>query len=367
MAKVLMSVMLALLSMSCFAQPSEANLPPGLRQALDDTKAGLGRVMDGVLVATAPTPNPVSTGSVTVERKQLGTFPTSSVTPKGKTWDVMHEDGFTGDFDVACKLIKLDEYLCNEWKRAHADGRGVAMDMPKSGITLDALTYTRKGVHYVQENVKVDLVKFPTLAAMVYELTAKDGTKVHVIRHLGCSNISKVVGWQSPLVVAVKEPQQKLPLAPATEMCARKYLQVNIWDPKALELPGVRETISETRRAQKENVFAPNRLSRKFGRMFREMHDASTLARGVQSHNVQVILRKATDGKDYQVFSGQVKGMYRMSFPDEFSQEGDTMRIVFSDYGVLASPTPTGIHVMQSEVKIRCGETFHVHGVDNPA
>ena len=302
-------------------------------------------------------------GNVMVERRLLGEFPSSTVAPKGKTWDIMHENGFTGDFDIACVLLKLDAYLCNEWKHAHAEGKGVAMDMPKDGIVLDGLTYTRKGVHYAQEAVKVGLVKFPTLAAMVYELKAKDGTSVHIIRHLGCNNVSRVNGWQKSLSTRVTEATLPLPLT--QQACATKWLQVNIWDPSALEVSGVRETIVETRRAAKESVFVPNRLSRKYGATLRSMQSGGRLGYGGQVHHVQIILRKV-DGKEYQIFQGEVKGRYRMMFPDNFTQEGDTMRIVFSDYGVLASPTPTDIHVMQSEVKIGCGETFHVHAIDNP-
>jgi hypothetical protein len=276
----------------------------------------------------------------------LGDFPTSKVKPLG-TWETMHQDGFTGGFDGACKLLGLNAASCTTYKKMHSEGSCVLMEVP-NGVVLNRLTFTKKnGMSESRQNVTVALKNPPTRKASVCNL----GGDVMAIRFLGCGNHAMVTGWKKPLTTTVVTQPQ-----PATTTtggsCPVKSVQLNIWEAKAATVPGVSEMIEETR------VSPTNGVSRSFGATFRSMHAAGNLARSTQVHEVRIFHHRGVNQPPTELFGGNVlNGGQQVPLPTDF-KAGDVIRITFSDYTRIASPLPSGITAYEREFAF-CTNTFH--------
>ncbi|MFZ2252889.1 MAG: hypothetical protein WAW13_01795 [Minisyncoccia bacterium] len=310
----------------------------------------LGKTIAEVPSKNAPqasaTATSASAGTQPVTVTVLGDFPTSKAKPLGK-WETMHPDGFTGGFDVACKLLGLSTANCGTYKKMHNEGSCVLMDVP-NGVVLDRLTFTKKnGQSESRPKMKVDLKGPPTRTANVCKLS----DDVIAIRFLGCGNHALVTGWKQPLTkTVVTQPQ----VATATTggSCPVKTMKVIIWEAKAATVRGVSEMIAATR------VGTTNGVSRTFGATFRAMNEAGNLMKSTKVHEVQVFHHTAVPQPPTKLFSGTIQSEQLINLPVEF-KAGDVIRVTFSDYSRLASPLPSGLTAFEREFEKFCMTNLH--------
>lgn len=123
-------------------------------------------------------------------------FPSSALPAKGKPWQVVHESGYTGGADEACKLMYLSGEQCKLIKSV-TDCEQV--EIP-NGTVLDDLTFTArtdittrtgtkidKGTHLAQNHVLVEIKKGSSRAYL-----CNAGGGVYVGRVFECGNYFRI-------------------------------------------------------------------------------------------------------------------------------------------------------------------------------
>ena len=275
-----------------------------------------------------------------------GTFPTSKAKPVGKPWTVMHPSGFTGDYQVAGKLMGLTPAQVKKYSDLHSAGTCKVMDAP-NGIVLDRLTFTRDGKHHVQASVKVDLENPLTRKAEVCDL----GDGVIAIRFHGCNNHALVRGWVPPVKVAQAAP----PVAPSGACTTPTYLRVRIWDAKAADQPGVRSAILAEDNSR--DPLSLGLLSRKFGDSFLAQERAGAFKLDISPETVKIV--HVSGGKIVEVLhDGPVGGMFTKHLPSSF-KDGDTIHMVPANKGAFQYPRVGRAVVSAKSEYVACITTTH--------
>ncbi len=135
-------------------------------------------------------------------------FPTSSVSPTGKPWETMRENGFTGGYAEACSLLGISPEQCITYQEMHASGACDIKSVP-NGVVVDAMTYTdTNGEHRADRNVLIALENPETRDTEICDL----GDGVVVMRFLGCNNHAIVNNW---VPVVESQPAQVASTTPA--------------------------------------------------------------------------------------------------------------------------------------------------------
>lgn len=286
----------------------------------------------------SPAPAVGSTPEVAISQPTLGEFPSSKVRPAKPDWDVMHTDGFTGGYDVACNLLGLTASQCATYKRMHEEGKCTTMEVP-NGVVLDRLTFTRNRGHFVQNNVKVDLKNPPTRMTEVCLISTgrRRGNKpeyMAVMRFHGCNNQAIVHG------VTLPDPSPVPPVASAQCSPLAKSVMVNIWEEKALDVRVAdgkifRQLIVATTSAPSDGWYAPDRVSRS-GAPLRAAHARGELQLDSKAHGT-VISRVKADGSVNVLYQGNITGQYQFALPADFADR-EYIRIVFNNLGGFHSP-----------------------------
>lgn len=292
---------------------------------------------------------------VTTRTKVLGDFPTSKAKAVGKNWDIMHRDGFTGGYQSACGLLGLTAAQCKLYQEKHNAGSCVVMQ-GADGIVLDRLTFTKDGKHLVQHSVKVALKEPPTRTVEVCDL----GGGVIAMRWHGCNNHALVTGWKKPLFTEVVM-QSGAPATTSTACTEPAWMQINVWDSRALNVPGVRATIEETRPAP-GSYYVANRVSRAHGGTFRTLHAKGELARSALIHPATIYLVKK-DSSESVIDTGNVVGQKRIPMPAGFA-EGDFIKVLFAGEQGLVSPISGDLRAQFKEFH-PCGT--HLHAIESAA
>lgn len=331
-------------------------LVPGISLMSGCSTIGSGLQSLGKTIAEAPSKNArqtsaaaasASAGTQPASVTVLGDFPTSKAKPLGK-WETMHPDGFTGGFDVACKLLGLSTTNCGTYKKMHNEGSCVLMDVP-NGVVLDRLTFTKvNGKSESRPKMKVNLKDPPTRTANVCKLS----DDVIAIRFLGCGNHGLVTGYKLPLTKTVVTQPQATTATTDDGSCPVKSMRVNIWEAKAAMVPGVSEMIADTR------VSPTNGVSRSFGATFRAMNAAGNLMKSTRAHEVQVFHHTAAPQPPTLLFRGTMRSDQLITLPVDF-RAGDVIRVTFSDYSRLASPLPSGLTAYEREFEKFCVTNLH--------
>ncbi len=303
MAKMLNAfvALLAVLTVGC------ANMQQPVQQPQPQQRP----VMYRTAVAQAPVTAPAT----------LTEFPTSKNAPQGKPWGTMHQQGFTGGYDVACGLLGLTHNQCVMYQEMHSRGTCQIMEVP-NGVVLDRLTFTRNGKHQVDHGALVALKNPPSRKTEVCDL----GGGVVAMRFHGCSNHAVVYGWNPPRPVPVAVKQ--------VECMPEHLVALMVWEARAVMIPGVSQAIAAS--GSGAGYFAPGDVSRRFGATFRKARAEGKLSLSVVSHPVTVTLLKP-NGQSRVLYQGTVTGEHRFPMPFDFV-EGDVMQVVFHDLNAFQSP-----------------------------
>ncbi len=270
----------------------------------------------------------------------------------------MSTAGFTGGYDVACKLLGLTAEQCSRYKEMHSAGKCVTMEVP-NGVVLDMLTFTQSGKHLVQHTTKVNLLNPSSRTTEVCDL----GGGIIVMRFHGCNNHALVRGWTQPLQRVVEEVKpQTTPVAQVPVQCTQTlHAQLDIWQKEANAVPGVRAAIAATR-PDPSGHFAPNRVSRTYGGTFRDMHTKGQLQRSINSRAADIRILKA-NGRVVPMQSVVVTGFYKFPMPQDFVK-GDIMQAVFQSLSGLSTPVSDLRMSWDEFFKKGCNPTTHFHAIE---
>ncbi len=282
---------------------------------------GCANMQPGQQPQPAPTqPDSQKTAVAQTSAPMHVTFPTSKGAPQGKPWGTMHAQGFTGGYDVACKLLGLTHNQCVMYQEMHSRGACQTMDVP-NGVVLDRLTFTREGKHQVDYGALVALRNPPTRKTEVCDL----GGGVIAMRFHGCNNHGIVRGWAPKSAPVVVQPTACVP---------EHLVELAVWEEKAVMILGVSQAIAASRSGA--GYFASGDVSRRFGAVFRKARAEGKLSLSTTSHHVTVTLLKS-NGQSRVLFQGTVTGVHRFPIPSDFV-EGDMMRVMFHDLSTFHSP-----------------------------
>ena len=308
---------------------------------------------------SAPAPAPVAPqGAIeakpALQEQVVGQFPTSSKPAQGKPWTTMHAQGFTGNYGEASKLLGLSTAQAKKYEEMHSAGSCQVVDVP-NGVVLDRLTFTRGGKHHIDHGAKVALVNPSSRKTEVCDL----GGGVVAMRFHGCNNHAVVVGWKPGK--ATVAPPASAP-APANACYATQKIRLVIWEAKAAEVSGVKETIAK---AGGSSYYDSGDISRGFGRAFRAEKSAGRLGLGKKSTLVTISLMKA-NGTEEKLFSGPVVGSHTFTMPLGFV-EGDDLRVLFA--GPMTSPTSSQfgpeIRARRNEFQFaKCESEVHLNAIE---
>jgi len=291
-------------------------------------------------------------------------FPTSNVEPTRK-WTVMHEDGFTGSVDDACKLLKFTGDQCADYNRMLENGHCDLVRVP-DGTVLDAMTFTRERKHFADPKVEVALEEFPSRNARVCDL----GGNTWAIRFDGCNNHAVVRSWApTPVQVAWRNKPSKETrpeFTAATQIAAyipgqcpvgRKLL-VAVYDEKALMIDGVGEYAARFRAEEGAEVSLRKKgpdasISNLFGELFHDLEKSGELEFDSTSRSLSVVVM-ADDGES-EIFSGEVTGKEFISVPSWVeSSDLINVRFVNDEEGRfnagMISPLEAGIYIQASDL-----------------
>jgi hypothetical protein len=161
--------------------------------------------------------------------------------------------------------------------------------------------------------------------------------------------------------VAVSKPVQ--PPAPAPSACvATQKIRLVVWEAKAGEVSGVKETIAK---ASGSSYYDASDVSRGFGKVFRAEKSAGRLNLGKKSTPVVISLLKA-NGTEEKLFSGSVVGSHSFTMPSGFV-EGDVLRVLFT--GPMTSPTSSEfgpeIRARRDEFRFaKCESEVHLNAIE---
>lgn len=290
-----------------------------------------------------------------------GYFPSSRATPDS-TWRVMHESGYTGSYQEACRLLDIPSAQCAEAEQMHSEGQCQWVDIPND-VVLDGLTFTRDGKHRVDRNVRVGLENPPTRKSEV--CTTKDGW--HVIRVSGCNNIA-VVRPLKPLVIQVTKGLESRPTRKpfaGQSGCdlgrEGRYIEVAMFTPPAAEhscaVKHMYAPDGRRNRGEDPTGWNPggNSFSENCGREFWEGEKAGRLQLSKTPHPVEVVVE---DGESETIiFKGTLTGNRLVPSGDGvevMSANGKALMIPevitsgvvvarFGDYAKVRTPTASGI------------------------
>lgn len=252
-------------------------------------------------------------------------------------------------------------------------------DMPQGSIAMSRVIETRSSSGV--KNTELDIKRGYSREGRSGERGWYDANTGNLIMAGDCSNspLAQVKGPVTPTskpapVEAAKPPPvstpppviaQAPPVVPAFQGCTEgKYLRINIWDKSALDVPGVRPMIEETRR-ETNSQFKPSRISRSYWKTFLDMEKAGTLKRAASTHTAEVWVDH--NGGKIPVWSGHVQsGVQRIPMPLAFV-EGSVLRVTFrsSVTAPLESPLDGGLYVAYPEYKsVGCGFNFNVVAIE---
>lgn len=303
-------------------------------------------------VGTASVPATPQGAVVPQVQQAGGQFPSSSRPAQGKPWTTMHAQGFTGNYSEASKLLGLNSAQAKKYEEMHSAGACQVMDVP-NGVVLDRLTFTRAGRHHIDHGAKVALVNPSSRKTEVCDL----GGGTFAMRFHGCNNHAVVVGWKPARATVAPAP------APVVSTCVEtQRIRLVIWEPKAVEIPGVRQAIAVSGGS---SYYDSGDVSRGFGKAFRAEKSAGRLNLGKKPTPVVISLLKA-NGTEERLYSGQVVGSYSFSMPSGFV-EGDVLRILFTE--PVTSPTSSKfgpeIRAKRSEFAFpTCKSEVHLNAIE---
>jgi hypothetical protein len=136
-------------------------------------------------------------------------------------------------------------------------------------------------------------------------------------------------------------------------------MEIHLWEASIRnKIPEIDAHIASIKNTEGARYDA-NSFGRIFGRKIRTMGHPH----GAQEHRVQVELKKAGQ-PPVRLFDGFMRGHLRLPFPEQFSEKGDVVYAVFGDYGRVILPLSSGLYTTFGDVKLECGQTHHVHGID---
>jgi len=188
--------------------------------------------------------------------------------------------------------------------------------------------------------VKVELENPSTRDTEVCDLG--DGTVV--MRFLGCNNHAVV---NNRMVIEIAKPVPAPVLRPRTVIASQtpsvcvKSVELNIWEPSAVQVPGVAEVIGHRERQDGEvgDTYQTD-VSARFGAVFMEMYEAGKLRYSPMQHTVLAVIQRGE--QEFVVYEGPASG--KMSFSAEGYQKGDTFAVFFStNQKMTAFPSYRGL------------------------
>lgn len=145
-----------------------------------------------------------------------------------------------------------------------------------------------------------------------------------------------------------------------TECTEPQKMRLIVWEPKALEVKGVREAIEATK-PDTNGFYKPNRVSRAFGGTFRALRAKGELEEHSAPQRVMVTHIRGTT--ETRLFEGTVTGDREIPVPRDLSDD-DVVKVYFPESGKLVSPLNGDLRGLGKEfVKGACGAVTNFHAI----